>query len=293
MKITTVATVLAALLLLTAACGGSAPVAATADPPDSTAPPVRPVGTEATITAVGDGPPTGPRLRIPPADVTWRIQYEGEIEPSTDVGLFDLDLVETPDPVMRGLSSGGVYLLCYFSAGSLEDWRPDAGSFPAEVVGEPLDGWPGERWLDIRRIDILGPIMEARLDLAVERGCDGVDPDNVNGFEARSGFDLSPADQIRYNTWLAESAHARGLAVALKNDLNQVAELEPFFDLAVNEECIELGECELEAPFVEAAKAVLGVEYSGDPEVVCARSAELGHRTLMKHLELDSWTVPC
>ena len=241
----------------------------------------------------GSGPDVESTPRRPTAEVTWQIQYEGEIDPETEVGLFDLDLVETPETVMTRLSERRVYLLCYFSAGSLEDWRPDAGQFPAEVVGEPLDGWPGERWLDIRRLDVLGPLMEARMDLAVERGCDGVDPDNVNGFEASSGFDLSAADQIRYNTWLADAAHRRGLAIALKNDLNQVAELEPRFDMAVNEECIQIGECELEAPFVEAGKVVLGVEYVGDEQQICAESAVFGHRTLIKHLELDSWVISC
>jgi hypothetical protein len=46
------------------------------------------------------------------------------------------------------------------------------------------------------------------------------------------------ADQIRYNTFLANAAHARGLSVGLKNDLDQVKTLQPLFDWALNEECV-------------------------------------------------------
>lgn len=36
------------------------------------------------------------------------------------------------------------------SAGSYENWRPDAADFPAADVGAPLAGWAGEKWLNIR-----------------------------------------------------------------------------------------------------------------------------------------------
>ncbi len=278
------AAMIVGVALLAAACGRSSATSARTDSP------------VATSTSEAGVPTTGfavRAVRVPSPDVEWQIQYEGEIDPEVEVGLFDLDLVETPDEVMRRLSERGVYLLCYFSAGSLEEWRPDATEFPPDLVGEPLDGWPGERWLDIRRLDDLMPIMEARMDLAVARGCDGVDPDNVNAVEADSGFDLEAADQLDYNRRLAAAAHARGLAIALKNDLNQIAELEPDFDLAVNEECLQLGECDLLTPFVTAGKAVLAIEYEGDPRAICAASAGSGRRTLIKKLELDAWVVAC
>jgi hypothetical protein len=49
---------------------------------------------------------------------------------------------------MAGLKSQGVFVMCYFSAGSFEDWRPDAVDFPSEVLGRN-NGWPGENWLNI------------------------------------------------------------------------------------------------------------------------------------------------
>ena len=68
-------------------------------------------------------------------------------------------------------------------------------------------------------------IMQARLDLAVQKRCDGVEPDNVDGYANDTGFDLSSLDQLTYNQWLASEAHTRNLSIGLKNDLDQVPAL--------------------------------------------------------------------
>ena len=43
-------------------------------------------------------------------------------------------------------------------AGTWEDWRPDASRYPAKIRGKS-NGWPGERWLDIRAITVLQPLI--------------------------------------------------------------------------------------------------------------------------------------
>jgi hypothetical protein len=229
----------------------------------------------------------------PTPGTTWQWQLSGSVDTSRDVAMYDVDLFDTPDAVMDRLHREGRAVVCYFSAGSWEDWRPDRGAFPAVVKGRALDGWPGERWLDVRRLDLLGPIMEARLDLAVARGCDGVEPDNVDGFENATGFPLTAADQRRYNTWLAERAHERGLSVGLKNDLNQVPALVDLFDWALNEQCFEYGECRALLPFVAVGKAVFGVEYRGEPASFCPQTMEWGFSWLRKHPSLGAWAIPC
>jgi hypothetical protein len=45
-----------------------------------------------------------------------------------------------------------------------------------------MSGWAGENWIDVRTQNVRD-IMKARLDLAVVKGCHGVDPDNVNVHE--------------------------------------------------------------------------------------------------------------
>lgn len=229
----------------------------------------------------------------PAPGTTWQWQLTGEIDTSFDVEMYDVDLFDVRRAVIDGLHADGRVVVCYFSAGSWERWRPDAAAFGHELRGEPLDGWPGERWLDIRRLDMLRPIMVARLDLAVAKGCDGVEPDNVDGYTNDSGFALDAADQLAYNRWLAAAAHRRGLSVGLKNDLDQVGGLLDRFDWALNEECFAYRECEKLDPFVAAGKAVFGVEYTGRPKDFCPAARGRGFSWLKKRLNLGAWTRAC
>jgi hypothetical protein len=118
---------------------------------------------------------------VPPPRTTWQWQLTGTIDETVHVQMIDIDLFDNSAALISRLKASGKKVVCYFSAGSYENWRPDAGQFPAAVLGNPMDGWPGERWLDVKRIDLLMPIMSARMDLAVQKGCTGVEPDNVLG----------------------------------------------------------------------------------------------------------------
>jgi len=120
------------------------------------------------------------------------------------------------------LHRAGRKVICYLNAGAWEDWRPDASSYPVEILGLLMRGWPGERWLDIRRLDLPASLIEARMDMCHSKGCDGIDPDNVHGYTQLTGFELSFNDQICFNQFLAGVAHERGMSIGLKNDLEQI-----------------------------------------------------------------------
>ncbi|RUA01161.1 MAG: endo alpha-1,4 polygalactosaminidase [Deltaproteobacteria bacterium] len=229
----------------------------------------------------------------PAPGTTWQWQLSGQIDTAIDVQMYDIDLFDTAQSVIDRLHADGRVVICYFSAGSLEDWRPDAGNFPPEVVGKPLAGWPGEKWLDIRRIDVLGPIMQARLDLAVSKQCDGVEPDNMDAYQNDAGFPLTASAQLAYNRYIAHQAHLRDLSVGLKNDLDQVPQLVGDFDWALNEECFAYNECDALDPFIRAHKAVFGVEYQGHPGVFCPQAAAKHFSWMKKRLILDAWRVAC
>lgn len=188
---------------------------------------------------------------------------------------------------MATIHAQGGHAICYFSAGTYENWRADAGKFPASVLGSS-NGWPGEKWLDIRNLSVLGPIMSARMDKCKAAGFDAIDPDNVDGYSNSSGFPLSASDQITFNTWLANQAHARGLAAFLKNDGDQIGTLKASFDGAIEEQCQQYGECSIYSPFVSAGKPVFGVEYKS----TCP-SSSLMFNALLKHLALDAYRVKC
>ncbi|MBM7333691.1 endo alpha-1,4 polygalactosaminidase [Alloalcanivorax marinus] len=220
----------------------------------------------------------------PPADVTWQVQLQGTPNTGYDAALYVLDLFDTDPAVITDLHAQGRRLICYFSAGTFENWRDDASRFTAADKGRRLGDWPGERWLDIRSANVRA-IMTDRLDLAVQRGCDGVDPDNVDGYSNRTGLPLTYQDQIDYNTWLATEAHQRGLAISLKNDLGQIDDLVAHFDFAINESCHQWDECELLTPFIAAGKPVLHIDYlyAGDAQgrqQLCQQTGALGFRTL-------------
>ncbi len=228
---------------------------------------------------------------------SYQIQYSGTLDTTLDVRAWDVDLFDTTDADLGAIQSQGEQTLCYFSAGSYEDWRPDASEFPKDSLGNALDGWPGEWWVDITNSTVRG-IMQARLDLAVTRGCTGVDPDNVNGFENPTGLQLNATMQLDYNRFLADEAHKRGLSVGLKNDTTQLADLEPWFDWGVNEQCVTYDECDGYSVFTDAQKAILHVEYVDDwanaqskAESVCGVGPNLD--TVVKMLDLGAERLAC
>ncbi|CAF3429747.1 unnamed protein product [Rotaria sp. Silwood1] len=94
--------------------------------------------------------------------------------------------------------------------------------------------------------------MRDRLDLAKNKSCDGVEPDNIDVYTQMNGggFRITYRDQLTYNIWLAQEAHARDLSIGLKNDVDQVRDLVSYFDWAINEQCWEYNECNTLQPFI-------------------------------------------
>lgn len=229
----------------------------------------------------------------PALNTSWQWQLQGTIDTTVQAQMYDIDLFDAPAAKITTLKNQGRKLVCYMSAGSYENWRPDASKFPAAVLGRNLDGWAGERWLDIRRLDILGPIMQARMDLCKSKGFDAVEPDNIDGYTNTTGFPLTYQDQIRYNTFLANAAHARGLSIALKNDLEQIKDLLPLFDFAINESCFDYAECSYLTPFVVAGKAVFQAQYNKDPATFCPKANNLNFNSMKKRMDLGVWRYPC
>jgi len=237
--------------------------------------------------------PVPHEIWTPDLATTWQWQLTTPVDQTVDATMYDIDLFDNDVSVISSLHAKGKKVICYFSAGSWEEWRPDATSFPANVKGEDIDGWPGEKWLDIRNLAVLGPIMKERLDLAVQKGCDGVEPDNVDGYANNTGFPLTASDQIDYNRFIASESHKRGLSVGLKNDLDQVSTLLPDFDWALNEQCFEFNECEMLVPFVNAGKAVFNVEYNLPTSEFCPQANAMNFNSLKKNLDLDATRTPC
>jgi hypothetical protein len=265
-----IATCLLAALCLLAAAGGSA------------------------VARALPAPVACPGCWEPAQSTSWQWQLGGTVDTRVRVQMYDIDMFEATPALVARLHGLGRHVVCYIDAGGWERWRPDAGRFPKAAIGRPMQGWQGERWLDTRNRGVRRELAW-RIDRCSAKGFDGVEFDNVAGYQAPTGFHLTGADQLRFNVWLANQAHRAGLAVALKNDPDQVRTLEPYFDMELDEQCFQYSECGLLRPFIAAGKPVFEVEYgrlarSGS---FCTRAKALGFESLRKHLALGPWRIAC
>lgn len=249
------------------------------------------MGVVATVAASSSG--AAPRWVPSPSD---RFQLVLSATPSAaqlkgSFSVMELDGFDTRASVVASLHASGRHAVCYIDVGTWENWRPDARRFPHSVLGKPDQGWPGERWLDIRRTRVLLPIMAARFKRCVAKGFDAVDPDNVNGVENATGFRLTTKEQLAYDRAIAALAHRDGLAVALKSNAGEAAALEPSFDFVVQEQCVQYQECAGPSSFVAHHKAVFDIEYTTSLRFCSALPK--GFEGLAKHLSLDAWVRWC
>jgi hypothetical protein len=229
----------------------------------------------------------------PPQRLTWYWQLQGHVVVN-HVQATDFDGFDNSAATVGSLHAQGQHVICYIDAGTWENWRPDAAAFPRSLLGRD-NGWRGEKWLDIRRLSTLAPIMTRRLAMCRHKGFDAVEPDNIDGWENLTGFPITASDQLTYNRWLARQAHAFGLAVFQKNDLEQASALQPYFDGVLDEQCNEYAECSQLNGYLTAGKPVLDAEY--DPSLYptfCAADRRAGIMGVLFDQALDGATFrPC
>lgn len=250
-------------------------------------PPVIPPVTPPVVT------PPVPAITAVPAGISFHLQLQGQVNLDTPAKLYDIDLYDTTEATIATLKDQGKIVICYFSAGSYEDWRIDAALFPKVALGNNLDGWPGEKWVDVRNEGVR-KIMADRMTLAKKKGCDGVDPDNVDGYTNKPGFPLTMAHQIDYNKFLATTAHSKGLLIGLKNATDQVTALVDYYDFSIVESCNVYNECARYSPFIAQNKAVLLAEYTKFSAAICASTRSLNFTTVFFNQALDGKLMtPC
>ncbi len=196
----------------------------------------------------------------PPQRLTWYWQLQGTVKDSYPASAYDIDGFDNGSSEVSALHAAGKRVICYINVGTWENWRSDAAAFPSPVLGAD-NGWPGERWLDIRQLSVLKPLMTARFQMCKQKGFDAVEPDNIDGYENATGFPISSQDQLAYDEWVAQEVHALGMAVFEKNDPDQAGTLARYFDGALDEQCNEDSECSSYQPYLSAGKPVLNAEY--------------------------------
>jgi endo-alpha-1,4-polygalactosaminidase (GH114 family) len=233
----------------------------------------------------------------PRPGLTWQWQLsDPPVDTSIDVDVYDIDIFDNDASVVSKLHAAGRKVIGYMNVGSWEDLRPDKDEFPSQVLGKDYEGWPGEKWLDIRQMDLLAPVMLARLDLCKTRGFDAVEPDNMDIHENDTGFSITYQDQFKYALWLADEAHRRGLAIGIKNAADQIPDLIDRFDFAIVEDYFFYGMEQKLLPLIQAGKPVFAAEYDDtgvDFPAACRKAWQLGFSVIQKHRILTSYRVAC
>lgn len=223
-----------------------------------------------------------------PTAEPWQWQLQGPIDTSIDADVYDVDGFETQKSTVRRLHLLHRKAICYLDVGSWESYRPDAGRFPRSTIGRRYQGFPDERWLDVSRFRLFEGPLKRRFTMCARKGFDAVEPDNLAGWEPgnETGFRITGADQLRFNRWVAQQVHSRGMAVALKNDGRQANKLLPAFDFAIVEQCFQYHECGLYRSFAQDQKAVFEAEYELNPQRYCQAAQALRFSAIRKSYDL-------
>ncbi|KAI9328536.1 glycoside hydrolase superfamily [Obelidium mucronatum] len=271
--------------------------------------------------------------------------------------LYDVDIETSAAKIAEIKTWGGAKVVCYFEAGTWVKTRPWASKYSgaAGATGKTVSGaigfpyeapYTNELWVNPSDPSVRSVMKDVILPFAKARGCDMVEPDNVQGFERDSyctGFEAktgancgsckagSPANKnfyidkkcdadykawLDFNKFLADSAHALGMGIALKNNHHQAAELVKYHDFVLAEQCTSFGssysngttigasllgskakDCVGFVPFLKAGKGVALTAYTGTIAKACTDAAPYlpfgGLNTILKKTSLKSTRKAC
>eukprot|EP00903_Cladosiphon_okamuranus_P013409 g12494.t1 len=265
----------------------AAPTETPAPTPAPTEKPVEmPLPTDEAAPLVPPAPTTsgGKAPWAPKVGDTWQYNLGFPVDTHIPATVYFLDM-DGPQINFDRLKSSETRIACYINVGTMERGRADMESFPFEAVGS-------NDYIDFTHSGVRD-IMEARVQRAVELGCDAIEPDFMDTYYLETGFDLTVENQIAYNTWFAEMVHDYGMKVGLKNAVDLMDATSDLYDFAVTEDCFEYGTCDsYTEPFLNKGKPVFSVEYTKDYSV-CAKANELGIDTILKNLDLASPLCSC
>jgi hypothetical protein len=135
-------------------------------------------------------PVSGPRMGGP----IWRPQIGQSVQVILDrrvvrfdpreplvpasADIWDVDLFDTTRETISVLHQKGKRVMCYLSVGGSESWRPDFLTIPKSDLGDVMPKWKGERYMNLRS-ETVWRLMQSRVRMAFDKGCDALDPDNV------------------------------------------------------------------------------------------------------------------
>jgi hypothetical protein len=240
----------------------------------------------------------------PTQGLAWQWQLSGIVDFTVPAQVYDIDAEGATTAQVTSLKNRGVKTIGYIDT-SYEPGRIDSAILAPYRCGA-YQGWPGQYWLDFRQ-SVVRQAMAARIQMVASKGFDGLEADSVDAITNNPGCSpaLTPADQLGFIRFLADTAHASGLAFGLKNNPDQAIDLVSSFDFMVIEECVKYSECDVYKA-ASSGKAMFSAEYvSGITNArfltnaktraakICTKANALGLSTIIKVLDLDAKRYSC
>jgi len=201
---------------------------------------------------------------------TWNYVLGHKINLATEKAeVLEIDVNKSAD-LIKEYHNAGKKVICYFSGGTIEDFRDDYDDYASVkgLIRNTYDEWDDEKWLDFR-LEGIKPLIKRRMQMAVNKKCDGIEVDNVDAYQISDVRDewtdpITREDTIVFLKWLGTTAHNLGIAIGLKNVNGLLDEVSPYFDFAINEECYQYkDECRRYRKFLDSGKPVYAVAYNG------------------------------
>eukprot|EP00121_Abeoforma_whisleri_P015184 Awhi_evm1s13997 len=219
--------------------------------------------------------------------LTWsnRAWGQGKNSDSTsNVDVVDVDGFDVSEEEIKDYHSQGLIVLCYLSAGTVENWRFDVKENKDawdEIKGKNMAEWDGETWIDIvNKLSETKKLMGDRFEMCAKKGCDSIEADNVDCYQNDCISGVSDSEkkkaQITYGKWQSQKAHSLGMSIGLKNSLGLIQDFIDDYDYAMNEQCVQYNECHYYEAFRKANKAVFGTEYGEKDSEIKSEAKEYG-----------------
>lgn len=229
----------------------------------------------------GDAPVAGPGELFLKDRFTFDL--DGTFE-TYDTDMVIVDLFDIERSSIASYTNKGVTVACRFSAGTWENWRPDNMNFDDTAIGNNVDGWSGEKWLDTVSGEVKN-LMLNRITVAKEKGCHAVEVVKVNGYAHDTSFDLYPGETKTYILQLATKAHNEGLLFGLNGSQEISGDAANFLDFAVAENCIASGTCCRFKEYIKLNKPVFAVEYSDTDQAACSTFGKVRYSVLFSNTD--------
>ncbi len=213
--------------------------------------------------------------------------------------VIDVDAFSTTAATVQHFKDQGKIVIAYLSVGSAETFRDDYNDFPSQVLGTIYEGFEDEKWLDITNIDAIAPILRARFDMIANKGFDGIEPDNINGYQNNTGFNLTETDAINFSRWLINEAHIRGLHIGQKNAEEIIPTMVTDYDWLLFEDAYSENFETTAQPYITANKAVFMTEYKDQMtettflNTVCPDALSNSYTAILKDRDLTHMVINC